>query len=175
MALNFERSSCCRARICRSRDDVHADRRSWWAGLCRARISSTRPVDIMTEEGCDDDDQETIVDIRESEFTVATAGRSHYHPAEGALPALGDWKCWLTDTDGGGRRRWPSASEIVMVLSRATSWTGTGGISDTQSYSWIILNAIFEKLSATSMFSAFACRRINARCRSVASKLSSVF
>lgn len=40
-------------------------------------------------------------------------------------------------------------------------WTGTGGISDTQSYSWIILNAIFYKLTTSSMFSGYACRRLN--------------
>ena len=41
-------------------------------------------------------------------------------------------------------------------------WTGTGGISDTQSYPWIILNAIFDPLSTSSLFSAFVCKRIAA-------------
>jgi hypothetical protein len=40
-------------------------------------------------------------------------------------------------------------------------WTGTGGISDTQSYPWIILNAIFDRLSTSSLFSAFNCKRIS--------------
>ena len=40
-------------------------------------------------------------------------------------------------------------------------WTGTGGISDTQSYPWIILNAIFDRLSTSSLFSAFTCKRIS--------------
>ena len=40
-------------------------------------------------------------------------------------------------------------------------WTGTGGVTDTHSYEWIILNAIFERLSRTSMFSNWACRRIS--------------
>jgi hypothetical protein len=40
-------------------------------------------------------------------------------------------------------------------------WTGTGGLSDTQSYPWIILNAIFDRLSTSSLFSAFTCKRIS--------------
>lgn len=40
-------------------------------------------------------------------------------------------------------------------------WTGTGGVSDRQSYSWIILNAIFERISTSSFFSSFVCKRIN--------------
>ena len=40
-------------------------------------------------------------------------------------------------------------------------WTGTGGISDTQSYPWITLNAIFDRLSTSSLFSAFTCKRIS--------------
>ena len=41
-------------------------------------------------------------------------------------------------------------------------WTGTGGISDTQSYPWIVLNAVFDRLSTSSLFSAFNCKRIAA-------------
>lgn len=40
-------------------------------------------------------------------------------------------------------------------------WTGTGGVSDTQSYSWILLNAIFDRLSSSSFFSGFLCKRIS--------------
>ena len=39
-------------------------------------------------------------------------------------------------------------------------WTGTGGVSDVQSYSWIILNAIFDRLSNSSFFQNFAVKRI---------------
>src|SRR5262245_52384973 len=41
------------------------------------------------------------------------------------------------------------------------AWTGTGGVTDTQSYSWVILNAIFERISKTSFFSSYVCKRIN--------------
>jgi hypothetical protein len=41
-------------------------------------------------------------------------------------------------------------------------WTGTGGLSDTQSYTWIILNAIYDRIVATSLFSGFVCKRISA-------------
>ena len=39
-------------------------------------------------------------------------------------------------------------------------WTGTGGLSDTQTFRWIILNAIHDTLAATSLFSGFVCKRI---------------
>lgn len=41
------------------------------------------------------------------------------------------------------------------------AWTGTGGITDTQSYSWVILNAIFDRIAHTSFFEPFVCKRIN--------------
>lgn len=41
------------------------------------------------------------------------------------------------------------------------AWTGTGGVTDRQSYSWVLLNAIFERISTTSFFSPFVCKRIN--------------
>jgi hypothetical protein len=66
-----------------------------------------------------------------------------------------------TSTDGGGETtRWSFANGKHERAARR-SLTGTGGISDTQSYSWIILNAIFDKLATTSLFSTFACMRIN--------------
>src|SRR5580765_3632840 len=40
-------------------------------------------------------------------------------------------------------------------------WTGTGGVSDTQSYSWILLNAIFDRLSNSSVFANFPCKRLS--------------
>jgi hypothetical protein len=40
-------------------------------------------------------------------------------------------------------------------------WTGTGGLSDTQSYSWIVLNAVHDRLVTSSFFNGFACKRIS--------------
>lgn len=44
---------------------------------------------------------------------------------------------------------------------RDIDWTGTGGVSDTQSYSWILLNAIFDRLFQSSFFVNFSCKRIS--------------
>jgi len=44
--------------------------------------------------------------------------------------------------------------------TRDVPWTGTGGISDTQSYSWIILNAIYDRIIASSFFQNFSIKRI---------------
>jgi hypothetical protein len=49
----------------------------------------------------------------------------------------------------------------MNVTPRDVPWTGTGGVSDTQSYSWIILNAIFDRLSTSSFFSGFTTKRIS--------------
>ena len=82
------------------------------AYTCRG-IFSTRAVDIQTDEGVAIiDDQETIVDIRESEFVVLPQQGDRLNiPAEGDLPALGDWEVVETSTDGGGEttlvvRKW---------------------------------------------------------------------
>jgi hypothetical protein len=48
-----------------------------------------------------------------------------------------------------------------VVTPQDFPWTGTGGLSDTQSYSWILLNAIFDRLSNSSFFTNFACKRIS--------------
>jgi len=47
------------------------------------------------------------------------------------------------------------------IKPRDVPWTGTGGLSDTQSYAWIILNAIYDRLTASSLFANFTCKRIN--------------
>jgi hypothetical protein len=39
-------------------------------------------------------------------------------------------------------------------------WTGTGGPSDTNSYSWLLLNAIYNRLSTSSLFTGFTVKRI---------------
>jgi hypothetical protein len=46
-------------------------------------------------------------------------------------------------------------------VSGDISWTGTGGLSDTQSYAWILLNAIYDRLTQSSFFSGFVCKRIS--------------
>jgi hypothetical protein len=48
----------------------------------------------------------------------------------------------------------------VNGTTRDIPWTGTGGISDTQSYSWIILNAIYDRISQSTFFQNFAVKRI---------------
>jgi hypothetical protein len=40
-------------------------------------------------------------------------------------------------------------------------WTGSGGLSDTQSYAFIIHNAIFDRLSTSTFFQGFAVKRIS--------------
>lgn len=40
-------------------------------------------------------------------------------------------------------------------------WTGTGGLSDIRTYRFIIVNAIFDRLSTSSLFSGFLCKRIH--------------
>lgn len=49
----------------------------------------------------------------------------------------------------------------MNVTPKDFPWTGTGGVSDTQSYSWILLNAIFDRLSTSSFFNGFVCKRIS--------------
>jgi len=44
---------------------------------------------------------------------------------------------------------------------RDITWTGTGGLSDTQSYAYIIQNAIFDRISSSSFFANFICKRIS--------------
>jgi hypothetical protein len=48
----------------------------------------------------------------------------------------------------------------MNVQPRDVPWTGTGGISDAQSYSWIILNAIYDRIAASSLFQDYAVKRI---------------
>jgi hypothetical protein len=49
----------------------------------------------------------------------------------------------------------------MNVSARDIPWTGTGGLSDSQSYSHIILNAIYDRLSSSSLFVNFPCKRIS--------------
>lgn len=41
------------------------------------------------------------------------------------------------------------------------SWTGTGGITDIQSYAWVLHNAIYKRLSTSTFFAGFTIRRIS--------------
>jgi hypothetical protein len=49
----------------------------------------------------------------------------------------------------------------VSGIGQDVPWTGTGGVTDIQSYSWVIGNAIFDRLSAMSLFRGWTIRRIN--------------
>lgn len=79
----------------------------------RRGIISTRPIDVISpEDGSMVSDQQTIIDIRESEFTVLPQQKDRIDiPAEDALPALGTWEVVQSDTDCGGEttlvvRKW---------------------------------------------------------------------
>ena len=45
-------------------------------------------------------------------------------------------------------------------MTRDVPWTGTGGPSDIHSYSWLLLNAIYNRLAASSLFQGFLVKRI---------------
>ena len=40
-------------------------------------------------------------------------------------------------------------------------WTGTGGITDVQSYAWVLHNAVYERLATSTFFTGFAIKRIS--------------
>jgi hypothetical protein len=44
--------------------------------------------------------------------------------------------------------------------TRDVPWTGTGGPEDVNSYSFLLLNAIYNRLSTSSLFAGFAVKRI---------------
>jgi hypothetical protein len=46
----------------------------------------------------------------------------------------------------------------MNVAPRDILWTGTGGVSDVQSYPWIILNGIYDRLAAASYFQGWVKR-----------------
>lgn len=74
-------------------------------------IYSTRPIDIALEDGSIFSDQQTIFDIRASEFSSLPVQGDFlnipYEPVSG-LPALGSFKISDTDDNGGG--------EITLTL-----------------------------------------------------------
>jgi hypothetical protein len=46
------------------------------------------------------------------------------------------------------------------ALTRDVPWTGTGGPSDINSYSWLFLNAVYNRLSTSTLFKDFVVKRI---------------
>jgi hypothetical protein len=75
-------------------------------------IYSTRAVDVPSEIGAIISDQETILDIREIEYSVLPAqGDLIDIPQEGNIPAAGMFEVTDASTNGGGEttlaiRRW---------------------------------------------------------------------
>jgi hypothetical protein len=55
----------------------------------------------------------------------------------------------------------PSRSPPQAYFPPVFKWDGTGGVSDTHSYEWILLNAIYERLSQSTFFSGFTVKRIS--------------
>jgi len=45
-------------------------------------------------------------------------------------------------------------------MTRDVPWTGTGGPEDINSYSFLLLNAIYNRLASSSLFAGFAVKRI---------------
>jgi len=48
-----------------------------------------------------------------------------------------------------------------MYFPPTFSWTGTGGISDTQSYEFLLLNGVYDRLATSPFFSGFLAKRIS--------------
>jgi len=65
-------------------------------------IFDTRPIDVQAEDGSIVSDNQTIVDVRDAEFTVVPAQLDRINiPADAnAGDALGDFE--ITDTEGNG-------------------------------------------------------------------------
>lgn len=55
----------------------------------------------------------------------------------------------------------PATSGNVPWPPEGFHWTGTGGITDIQSYAWIIHNAIYLRLASSTFFQGFNCLRIS--------------
>jgi len=67
-------------------------------------IFDTRPVDVAAMDGNIISDQQTILDIREAEFSVLPQqlDRVYIGPDPDAGPALGDFEVVDADSNGGG-------------------------------------------------------------------------
>jgi hypothetical protein len=75
-------------------------------------IYDTRPIDVAAMDGNIISDQQTILDVREAEFTVVPAqlDRVYIGPDADAGPALGDFEVVDADSNGGG--------ETTLVLRK---------------------------------------------------------
>lgn len=67
-------------------------------------IFDTRPIDVQAEDGSIVSDQQTILDIREAEFTVLPVQLDRIHiPVDAdAGPDLGEFEIMGTESNGGG-------------------------------------------------------------------------
>lgn len=66
-------------------------------------IYNTDTTDVVTEDGSILSDQRTILDVLEEEYTVLPSqGDGVIIPAEGDLPALGEFKVIDVRSNGGG-------------------------------------------------------------------------
>lgn len=66
-------------------------------------IYGTQPIDIMAEDNSIISDQQTILDIRDDEFTVVPVQGDHLSiPAVMGIPAAGDFEVLDTKANGGG-------------------------------------------------------------------------
>lgn len=67
-------------------------------------IYDTRPIDVQAEDGSIISDQQTIIDVRDEEFSVVPDQLDRIHvPADpDAGPDLGDFEVTHTESNGGG-------------------------------------------------------------------------
>jgi hypothetical protein len=73
-------------------------------GYTARGIYNTRPIDVQAEDGSIVSEQQTILDVRDEEFSVVPTQLDHIHvpvdPDAGA--DLGDFEVMLTESNGGG-------------------------------------------------------------------------
>jgi hypothetical protein len=55
----------------------------------------------------------------------------------------------------------PATTGNVPFPPDGFSWTGTGGITDTQSYAWVLQNAVYHRLVSSTFFQGFTATRIS--------------
>lgn len=91
-------------------------------------IYDTTPLDISELDGITIiSDQKTILDVRDSEFTVVPMQGDLVHiPAEGNIPAQGDFEVTDGDANGGGEttlslRKWEAPTALVTITGLASS------------------------------------------------------
>ena len=73
------------------------------AAYRRRGIYGTRPIAILAEDSSSVSDQETILDIREAEFSVLPRqGDRIFIPRDGDVPAEGEFEVMDATRNGGG-------------------------------------------------------------------------